>query len=70
MADNLLKYVPDLSDEDKKAIRYAISYELWRKIYHNPSALGFLNRQRVIAALRKAGTRACLATADKLARDK
>jgi hypothetical protein len=74
---NLLIYMPDLNEDDKKAIRYAVDYETWRKIRRNEQHLYFLGRETVIAALRKAGARACepieiacLAAADKLARDK
>jgi hypothetical protein len=76
MAENLLNYASDLNEDDKKAIRFAVDYETWREIRRNESYLYFLSRETVIAALRKAGARACepieiacLAAADKLACD-
>jgi hypothetical protein len=67
MAGNIMKCVPRLNEDDKKAIKYALDYGTWLKSYRDERAFSLLKREHVIAALRKAGTSACLATAEKLA---
>ena len=62
MAENLLKWIPDLTDEELEAVAGAAGtgpsgllpeYHYYRDAAHNPVRLGLLDRQAVICRLRK-----------------
>jgi hypothetical protein len=72
MAENLLRWMPKLTEEDRKEIADAVRNHgpSRHQLNYNDIALGLLNREVVIAALHEVyrifGTAAALATARKL----
>ena len=63
MAENLLKWIPDLTDEEREAVAGAAGtgpsgllyprYRYYRDAARDPVCLGLLDRQAVICRLRK-----------------